>query len=88
MTSPGTTGTDEPPGITALSLRPFHTPPASAIRSLNGMPSGNSKLPGFSTWPDTEKIDGAAGVHRPQAREPRGALAHDGGHARRSSGCC
>src|ERR1035438_2833379 len=56
ITSPGTTGTDEPPGITALSLRPFHTPPASANKSANGMPSGNSKFPGFSTCPDTEKI--------------------------------
>ena len=27
MISPGRTGTDEPPGITALSLRPFQTPP-------------------------------------------------------------
>src|SRR5271167_858159 len=56
MTSAGTTGQDEPPGITALSLRPFHTPPARAINSLNGMPIGNSKFPGFSTWPETEKI--------------------------------
>src|SRR5450432_2265572 len=56
MTSPGTTGQDEPPGITAFSLRPFQTPPASAIRSLKGIPNGSSKLPGFSTWPETEKI--------------------------------
>ena len=52
--SPGTTGTDEPPGITALSVRPPRTPPHSASRSANGMPSGNSKLAGFSTWPETE----------------------------------
>src|SRR3984893_4497696 len=56
ITSPGTTGTDEPPGITAFSLRPFQTPPARAISSLNGMPMGNSKFPGFSTCPETEKI--------------------------------
>src|ERR1700687_2521618 len=56
ITSPGTTCTDEPPGITALSLRPFHTPPARVNNSAKGMPSGNSKLPGFSTCPDTEKI--------------------------------
>ncbi|MOA67650.1 hypothetical protein D3C78_1949170 [compost metagenome] len=32
-------GQDEPPGITALSLRPFQTPPRfSARKSLNGMP--------------------------------------------------
>src|ERR1700684_1720956 len=56
ITSAGTTGQEEPPGITALSLRPFHTPPAISIRSLNGMPKGNSKLPGLSTCPETEKI--------------------------------
>src|ERR1700722_17473319 len=56
MISAGSTGQAEPPGITALSLRPFQTPPARAIRSLKGMPSGNSKLPGFSTCPDTEKM--------------------------------
>src|SRR5665213_3363172 len=54
MVSPGSTGTEEPPGITALILRPRHTPPAMAKRSLNGMPSGTSKLPPFSTCPDTE----------------------------------
>src|SRR5271165_3580457 len=52
----GSTLTEEPPGITALSLRPFQTPPASASRSLNGTPSGSSKLPGLAMWPDTEKI--------------------------------
>src|SRR6185437_1040288 len=56
MTSPGTTGTDEPPGITAFSLRPPLTPPAYSNRSLNGTPIGNSKLPPFSTCPETEKI--------------------------------
>src|SRR6202044_927554 len=56
MISAGTTMQDDPPGITALSLRPFHTPPAKSIRSLNGIPIGNSKLPGLSTWPETEKI--------------------------------
>src|SRR5262245_50239045 len=56
MISPGTTGTDEPPGMHALILRPFQMPPASSSRSANGMPSGTSKLPGLATWPDTEKI--------------------------------
>src|SRR6267142_6912717 len=56
ITSAGTTMHDDPPGITALSLRPFQTPPQSSIRSLNGMPMGNSKLPGRVTWPETEKI--------------------------------
>ena len=80
IVSPGTTGTDEPPGITALSLRPLRMPPASSSRSANGMPSGTSKLPGFATWPDTEKIDRAAGIRRAEAREPLRTLAQDGGH--------
>src|ERR1700689_1686090 len=56
MISAGTTMQDDPPGITALSLRPFHTPPTRSIKSLKGIPMGNSKLPGLSTWPETEKI--------------------------------
>src|SRR5579863_7982890 len=56
ITSAGSTMQDEPPGMTALSLRPFHTPPQSSMRSLNGIPKGNSKLPGLVTWPETEKI--------------------------------
>ena len=55
MTSPGSGGTDEPPGITALSRRPPRPPPASARRSRNGVPSGTSKFPGRLTCPDTEK---------------------------------
>ena len=54
ITSPGTTGTEEPPGITAFSSRPPRIPPASSSKSLNGIPSGTSKFPGFSTWPETE----------------------------------
>src|ERR1700694_5604200 len=56
MVSPGTTGTEDPPGITALRRRPFHTPPAIASRSAKGMPRGTSKLPGRSTCPETEKM--------------------------------
>ena len=56
MVSAGSTGIEEPPGITALSLRPPFTPPARASRSANGVPRRISKLPGFSTWPETEKI--------------------------------
>src|SRR6056297_161947 len=56
ISSAGNTGDEEPPGITALSLRPFHTPPASASSSLKGMPSPTSKLAGFDTCPETEKI--------------------------------
>src|SRR5579863_7839567 len=56
MVSPGTTMQEDPPGMTALSLRPFQTPPTRSIRSLKGIPMGNSKLPGRSTCPETEKI--------------------------------
>ena len=40
---------DEPPGMTAFSLRPPRIPPASSSRSRNGMPRGNSKFPGLAT---------------------------------------
>ncbi len=54
MISPGTTGTETPPGITAFNLRPPRTPPHSARRSANGMPIGSSILRGFSTCPEME----------------------------------
>src|SRR5277367_2442731 len=56
MISAGSTMQEDPPGITALSLRPFHTPPQISIKSLNGIPIGNSMLQGLVTWPETEKI--------------------------------
>src|ERR1700742_3205842 len=56
MISAGSTMQDEPPGMTALSFRPFQTPPTRSMRSLNGIPMGNSKLPGLVTWPETENI--------------------------------
>src|SRR5580658_9517569 len=56
ITLPGTTGQEEPPGITAFSFLPFHTPPASASKSAKGMPNGSSRLQGFATCPDMEKI--------------------------------
>ena len=40
--SPGSTGTDEPPGITAFSLRPPRMPPAISSSFANGVPSGTS----------------------------------------------
>ena len=40
--SAGSTGTEDPPGITALSLRPPRMPPQISSSSRNGMPSGSS----------------------------------------------
>src|SRR6478736_8744908 len=68
MLSAGSTGIDEPPGITALSLRPPLTPPASASRSANEVPRRISKLPGLATWPDTEKIFGPPLLGLPRPR--------------------
>ena len=42
MMEAGSTGDDEPPGITALSVRPLRTPPASSSSLLNGVPMGIS----------------------------------------------
>src|SRR5689334_1901981 len=56
MMSAGGTGADEPPGMTALSLRPSRIPPAISSSAGNGVPSLISKLPGRATSPDTEKI--------------------------------
>ncbi len=38
MVSAGSTGIDEPPGITAFSLWPLRTPPANSSSSENGVP--------------------------------------------------
>ena len=40
--SAGSTYTDEPPGMQALSLLPLRTPPAISSSSANGMPIGSS----------------------------------------------
>ncbi len=42
MMSAGSTGADDPPGITALSVRPLRTPPASSSSLENGVPMGTS----------------------------------------------
>ena len=88
ISSAGTTGTDEPPGITAFSLRPPRTPPAISSSSGNGMPSGSSKLPGFSTWPDTEKIIVPPESFDAEIGEPLRALAQDRRDRGDSSACC
>jgi len=50
-------GIETPPGITALTLRPFHTPPqTSSIIWVNVMPIGSSNTPGLLTWPETQTI--------------------------------
>jgi hypothetical protein len=42
MIAAGSTGADEPPGITAFSVRPSGTPPASSSSLVKGVPSGTS----------------------------------------------
>ena len=56
ITSPGSTGIDEPPGITALMRLPLRMPPHRSSSSENGVPRRISWLPGRATWPETEKI--------------------------------
>src|SRR3954471_21525388 len=48
-------GTDEPPGMTAFSVRPSRTPPAwPSISSRSVIFIEASKTPGFLTWPLTQ----------------------------------
>src|SRR4051812_44618763 len=48
-------GTDDPPGITALSVRPSRTPPAwPSISSRSVMDIDASYTPGRRTWPLTQ----------------------------------
>src|SRR4029453_12788733 len=84
-------GTDEPPGITALSVRPSRTPPArSSISSRSVMFIDASNTPGFFTPPlesprffhvaaDPVKL-GPAVLLRPERRVPFRPLRHDRRH--------
>src|ERR1700756_5972069 len=74
MISPGTTGTETPPGITALSFAPPRMPPFSASRSANGVPSGNSRLRGRATCPEKEKISVPPELAGPRAANHAGPL--------------
>src|SRR6185369_11440335 len=50
-------GIDTPPGITALTLRFFQTPPQTSLMIwLNVVPIGSSNTPGLLTWPDTHTM--------------------------------
>src|SRR6516162_4421968 len=55
ITSPGSTGIEEPPGLHALSGRPSRIPQAISRSFANRAPSFTEKLPGRATSPDTEK---------------------------------
>src|ERR1700687_2902191 len=56
ITSAGSTGIDEPPGMTPFNFLPPRMPPAISSSFANGVPSFTAKLPGLLTCPDTEKI--------------------------------
>ena len=49
------TGTEEPPGMTALHFLPSRMPPAtSSIIRRKGNPIGSSYKPGRLTWPEMQ----------------------------------
>ena len=74
MISPGSTGIDEPPGITAFRRRPSRTPPAIARSSRKGVPRGISKLPGLLTCPETENTLVPPEFSTPSSRNQSGPL--------------
>ena len=80
ITSPGSTGIDDPPGMSALALRPRARHPPSPAARAKGVPSRTSKLPGRRTSPDTGEDLGAAVVGRAELEECLAAVAHDRRH--------
>jgi hypothetical protein len=75
----GTSGTDEPPGITASRLsQPPRTPPQCARSARGtGCPSPSSTTQGLFTWPEIRNslVPTLLGG---RSREPRRAAAQDG----------
>ena len=74
MTSAGSTGIDEPPGITALSLRPPRMPPAISSSFANGVPIGTSIVAGLFDVAGHRKQLGAAVVGLAQVQERLAAV--------------
>ena len=79
IVSPGMTGADEPPGITALIFLPPRMPPASSSSFENGA-EGNFEVAGtFNVAGHREQL-GAAIVGQAKVQEGFAALAHDPWH--------
>ena len=80
ITSPGTTGTDEPPGITALSLRPAAHAAGDLEQVRERDAERHLEVAGLRDVAGDREDHRAARVRRPEAREPLRALAQDRRH--------
>ena len=81
MISPGTTGTETPPGITALSLRSAaHCRRTAPAGPRTACPAAARSCAGSLTCPDTEKISVPPEFAGPSAANHCRPLAQDGRH--------
>ena len=85
MISAGSTGTEEPPGMTAFRRRPRRTPPATASSSRTGYPAAVRSCPASPHAP-RPKNRCTAGAHHTEIREPPRTVAENRGHRRHGLG--